>query len=130
MARGMKHDDFEGADAEPLVVGEMGIRLERRDGEGEAEQAGLHVRVAGLGLVQGVEEDLGVGEALLDDGMIGEVVEMAVCEPKAGEAPAPFSGLVQERAGGVVGGVEEHGLFGGFIGDEEAIGHGDSAGLG
>jgi hypothetical protein len=77
-----------------------------------------------------VKEYFGGGETLFDEGVIGEMVEMAVSQPKADEVPAALGGFFEKAVGGVIGSIEEDGLFGGIVGDEEAVGHGDAAGIG
>ena len=120
---------LERSNLELLVVGHVPVRLERRDAERETKKSRLKVWLPGFGFIQLVEQDLGAGEPLFNDRMIGEVVEMAVRQPQPDHVPAAFGGFVEERPGCVVRRIEKDGLFGGFIGDEKAIGHRYSAGV-
>lgn len=115
----------EGAD---IAVDNGDGGLARRDGEGEAEHFGAGVLK--FGNFDLVHHDGGVGETGFDDGMVCEVVEMAVGEPEGGEPPVAGLNLIKERTDGVVGGVDQHALAYGFIGDDIAVGGCDAAGSG
>ena len=81
-----------------------------------------------LGLIQRMKQDFGARELLPHDRMIGEVVEVAVRQPQAGQLPAARGDLLEQRRGRVVRRIKKHRLPGGLIRDQEAIRHGDPAG--
>ena len=82
-----------------------------------------------LGLIQRMQQDFGARKLLPDDGMIGEVVEMTVRQPQAGQVPSPRGGLLEQGLDRVIRRVKEHRLLGRFIRDQEAVGHRDPAGV-
>ena len=70
-----------------------------------------------------------VRKSLLHDRMIRQMIEMSVREPKADQLPAAALDFMQKWCDGVIRRVEEHRLIRGFIGYDEAIGGGNSAGV-
>lgn len=75
-------------------------------------------------------EDFCLRESLRQHFMVGDVVKVCVGEPKLGDLPAALFDLFDQRGGGIVGGVDQDGLAGGFIGDEIAVGGGQPASVG
>ena len=112
-----------------LVVGYVHVRLERRYVEGELKQPRLHLRMLSFWLIQRMEQNPGRRKLLPDDGMIGEVVEVAVCQPQPDDVPPPLGRLLEQRSDRVIRRVKEHRLPGGFIRNQEAISHRHAAGV-
>jgi hypothetical protein len=126
----MKHLNLQSADLELLLVNDMRIRLKRRDGQREPEKPSLHVRVAGFGLVQRVDQELGGRRTLANHRMIGKVIKVAVSQPQADDLEPAVGSLTQQSSGGVIRSVKENGLLGSLVRDEETVGHRDAAGIG
>src|ERR1035441_8262543 len=120
MARSIKHHNLQRPDLELLVVHHLRIRLQRWDEEWKLEQPCLHIRMLSLGLIQRVEQYPGRGKPLLNDRMIGKVVEVAVRQPQPGEVPSPGGCFFEQRTGGMVGCVKKHCLPSRLVPDRSA----------
>jgi hypothetical protein len=121
---------FERSQCEHLSIFDELIGLPAGDHDRQHEHARLHIRLSQHHRVGGMEQDFYLGKRGGDAGMVGDVIVVGMREPQADHVIAARFGLIQQGADGVVGGVEENGLFGGLVGDEVAVGGGDAAGGG
>ncbi len=125
MSWGMDDPELEVADGEDLVIFEAEVGGTRGYDEWEGEDHAIGVLE--LGLIEAVNCDGCLREAVGDHLVIGDMIEVAMGEPEADEVPALFLCMVKQGCGGVVGCVEQDGVFGLFVSDEEGIGCGDAA---
>jgi hypothetical protein len=127
VAGGVEDGEGEGAEVDFATVLEEGVGVARGDGVGELVE--LAAGVFKFGGVELVDEDLGVGEGLGDDGVVGDMVPVAVGEEEVLDVEAVLAGEGEEGGGGGFGGVDEGGGFGGFVDDEVGVGFGEAAGV-
>ena len=77
-----------------------------------------------------MHEDLGIGKRFGDLSMVGHVIEMAMSKPEANEVVVSAFGLLKKRPDGVIGSIKENRLAGFIVGNEVAVGGGETAVLG
>ena len=129
VTRGMHYDDLQRPQLQRLVVGYMHGCLERWNDKWKLKHPRLHIRMPSFWLIQRMEQNLGRRKPLLDDRMIGEVVEVAVRQPQTDHVPPSRGGLLEQGFDRVIRRVKKHRLPGCFIRYQEAISHCHPAGV-
>jgi hypothetical protein len=119
--------DIERAEFQMLAVFDMLVRASRRNVEGREETT---LRDLKLRLVETVDLHFRARKSRRDDGVIGEMIEVAVREPHADQIEILPLGLVKKRRDSVVRSVEEDGLLRRLIADQETVRRGNAAGIG
>ncbi len=127
VARGVHGGEGDVADVDFLAIFKIGVGSAREDGVGEVEEEAD--RVEEPGLVEGMDEDFGVGECVGDDFVIGDVVPVGVGEEEILDVVVVLLGECDEGGGGGFGCVDDGGGFGGFIDEEVGVGFGEAAGV-
>src|SRR5262249_27146007 len=90
MARGVNDNHVKRTKFKFLIVSNMAIGAKGWDHKWEAEQARLEVRILRLGFVQWMNQDFRGWKMLFDECVIGEMIEVAVRQPKADKIPPAF----------------------------------------
>jgi hypothetical protein len=127
VAGGVECLEFDGADRDELLVGDGGVGIAAGDGVGERHRGAAGFLQERFGI--GVDEDFASGESLRVEGVIAEVVPVAVGEEEEGEVKALLGCQGQEGGDGVARGVDENAEVCGFIEEEVAVGGGQAAGV-
>lgn len=83
-----------------------------------------------FGFIEWVDEEFGVGVGGGDEGVVGEVVPVAVGEEEVGEGEVFLLDDGEKVVRGVVRDIDEGGGAGGVIDEEVGVGGGGAGGVG